>query len=288
MRVKKNVSRTESPSGSQTVGQRTEEIQATLSLVGKRQWWLWSSAVMVTLLLTIGIASFAFPGLLKQDDTYYSFGLIQALQGLVGMVLIFNVYAIYQQLQIHRMQHALAGQVCALDKMEARTEEVYKLALLDSLTGLYNRRCGEQRLATEVARTQRNGLPLTVIMLDLNGLKRVNDEHGHAAGDELLKHFALRLNKAIRGSDLAVRLGGDEFMLMLPECKPDEVRHVLGRLSGVKVNVEGQAIPVTFSAGWANCIPGETAEELLKRADEELYVNKRAGKEEAELAPALR
>lgn len=279
---------TESPSGPQTVEQRTEQIQATLSSVGKRQWWLWSSAVMVTLLLTIGIASFSFPGLLKQEDSYYAFGLNQAMRGLVGLVLLFNVYAIYQQLQIRRMQLTLTDQVSALDKMEARTEEVYKLALMDALTGLYNRRCGEQRLAAEVARTQRSGLPLTVIMLDLDDLKTVNDKYGHAAGDELLKHFALRLNKAIRGSDLAVRLGGDEFMLLLPECKPDEVRHVVSRLSGMTIDLEGQAVPVTFSAGWANYVPGEAPEELLKRADAALYVNKRAGKEQAELAPALR
>ena len=149
--------------------------------MGKRQWWLWSSGVMVTLLLTIGIASFAFPGLLKQEDAFYSFELNQALHGLVGLVLLFNVYTVYQQLQIRRLQQTLTGQVSALDKMEARTEEVYKLALLDALTGLYNRRCGEQRLAAEVARTQRNGLPLTVIMLDLNGLKIVNDKYGHHA-----------------------------------------------------------------------------------------------------------
>lgn len=280
---------TNSPSAPEAVDERTRQIQATLSCVGRRQWWLWSSGVMVTLLLTIGIASFAFPGLLKQEDAFYTFELSQALHGLVGLVLLFNVYAVYQQLQIRRMQQTLIGQVSALDKMEARTEEVYKLALLDPLTGLYNRRCGEQRLATEVARTRRNGLPLTLIMLDLNGLKYVNDKYGHAAGDELLKYFAMRLNKAIRGSDLAVRLGGDEFMLLLPECKPDEVRHVLGRLSGLKIDVVGEALPLAFSAGWANFVPGETPEELLKRADEALYVNKRAGKkEETELAPALR
>lgn len=282
------MNQTNSPSAAPDgVEERTQQIQLTLSCVGKRQWWLWSSGVMVTLLLTIGIASFAFPGLLRQEDTFYTFELNQALHGLVGLVLIFNVYAVYQQLQIRRMQQTLTNQVSALDKMEARTEEVYKLALLDTLTGLYNRRCGEQRLAAEVARTQRSGMPLTVIMLDLNNLKYVNDKYGHAAGDELLKYFALRLNKAIRGSDLAVRLGGDEFMLILPECKPDEVRHVLARLSGMKIEVGSEILALAFSAGWANYVPGERPEELLKRADEALYVNKRAGKEEAELAPAV-
>lgn len=277
----------ESPSFQEVRVERAQQIQATLRHVGRRQWWLWSSAVMVTILLTLGIASFAFPGLLRQEDASYSFGLNQALRALVGLVLLFNVYAIYQQLQIRRMQRALTEQVYALDKMEERTEEVYRLAILDPLTGLYNRRCGEQRLAAEVSRSQRNGLPLMVIMLDLNGLKQVNDKYGHAAGDELIKYFAVRINKAIRGSDLAARLGGDEFLLLLPECKPEEVRHVLTRLSGMKIDLAGQTLPLTFSAGWTNYLPGESPDELLKRADEALYVNKRAAKEQNEPSMAV-
>lgn len=247
--------------------------------VSQRQWWLWSTAVMTTILLTLGIASFAFPGLLDNPaDSSYGFELSQAVRGLVGLVLLFIVHAIHQQFQIRRMQAAFGLHVSTLDKIEAQTEEVYKLAMLDSLTGLYNRRCGEQRLATEMARTLRNGLPLSIIMLDLDDLKRVNDEFGHAAGDELLKYFSLCLNKAIRGSDLAVRLGGDEFLLLLPECKPDEVPCVLERLTDLKMEIEGKTVLVTYSAGWAHFEPGETSEELIKRADETLYVNKRAAK----------
>ena len=187
---------------------------------------------------------------------------------------------IYQQLQIHRIQSQLSLQVESLGKMEVRTEEVYKLAALDPLTGLYNRRSGEQRLAEEISRSQRYGRPLTILTLDLNGLKDVNDELGHAAGDELIKRFAERLNKAIRGSDLAVRLGGDEFLVLLPECKPEEVRHVLSRLSGLKVECNERLVEVSFAAGWTNFRPGESPEELLKRADDALYVNKRASREQ--------
>ena len=255
--------------------------------VGRRQWWLWSSAVMVTLLLTLGIASFAFPRLLTQVDAVYSFNLSQAVRGLVGIVLLFNVYTIYQQLQIHRMQRELADQISALDKMETRTEEVYKIALLDPLTGLHNRRSGEQRLAEEVSRSQRHGRPLTIVSLDLNKLKEINDKFGHAAGDEVIKCFAGRISKAVRGSDLAIRLGGDEFLLLLPECKPEDVQLVLGRLSGMKIDVAGQSIPLAFSAGWTNYMPGESAEELLKRADDALYLNKRLGSDQEELGVAV-
>ena len=167
--------------------------------------------------------------------------------------------------------------------MEVRTEEVYKLALLDPLTGPHNRRSGEQRLAEEISRCQRHGCPLTVLLLDLDNLKCVNDRLGHAAGDELLKYFAGRLPKANRGSDLAIRFSADKFLALLPECELDEVRHVLGRLSGLKMICGGQTIALTFFAGWANYIPGESAEEILKRADDALYLNKRARKEQSEL-----
>lgn len=262
---------------------QAKQILTNMRHVARRQWWLWSTAVMVTLLLTLGIASFAFPGLLSETEAFYSFHLNLAMRGLVGLVLLFNVYTVYQQLQIHRIQRNLSDQVDALGKMEARTEEVYKLAVLDPLTGLYNRRSGEQRLAEEISRSQRHGRPLTALLLDLNGLKHVNDKFGHAAGDELIRHFAGRLNKAIRGSDLAVRLGGDEFLALLPECKPEEVRHVLSRLSGMKMDFNGQSIALTFSAGWTNFRPGESPEDLLKRADAALYVNKRAIREQDKL-----
>ncbi len=160
--------------------------------------------------------------------------------------------------------------------MEERTEEVYKLAVLDPLTGLYNRRSAEQRLAQEMSRSTRNGHPLTILALDLDDLKQVNDRFGHPAGDELIRTFAERLNKAIRGSDLAARLGGDEFLVLLPECKPEGVLQALSRLSGLQVQCKGHLVEVSFSAGWTNFKPGESADELLRRADDALYANKRA------------
>ena len=264
-----------------------EEIRKSMRRLQRRQWWMWSSAVLVTLLLTLTIASFAFPGLLSQAAGLSSFYLDQSVRGLVGLVLLFDVYTIYQQLLIHRIQGQLAQQVEAMTKMEVRTEEVYKLAALDSLTGLYNRRSGEQRLRSEVLRAERTGRPLTILVLDLDGLKTMNDKHGHAAGDELIRSFAQSLNRAIRGSDLAVRFGGDEFLVLLPDCKLDEVRYVLTRLSGHKVEYQGMTVAIAFSAGWANHRSGESAEELLKRADDALYVNKRASKEASGTMPAV-
>jgi diguanylate cyclase (GGDEF)-like protein len=264
----------------ETTPAQAEQIRTDIRQVARRQWWMWSSAVLVTLLLTLGIASFEFPGLLSQAEGFYSFHLSLALRGLVGLVLLFNVYTVYQQLLIQRIQRNLSDQVAALGKMEVRTEEVYRLAALDPLTGLYNRRSGEQRLAEEISRAQRHGRPLTILLLDLNGLKDINDKFGHAAGDELIRRFAEYLSRAIRGSDFAVRLGGDEFLVLLPECKLEDVHHILNRLNGRKVEFGEKSIPINFSAGWANFMAGESSEDLLKRADEALYANKRSSKEQ--------
>src|SRR3989442_13639719 len=145
---------------------QAEQIRTNMRRIAKRQWWLWSSAVMVTLLLTLGIASFAFPGLLSGTEAFYSFHLDLAMRGLVGLVLLFNVYTVYQQLQIHRIQSNLSDQVEALGKMEIRTEEVYKLAVLDPLTGLLNRRSGDKHFVQEITLAQRHVRLRTVLLLD--------------------------------------------------------------------------------------------------------------------------
>jgi diguanylate cyclase (GGDEF)-like protein len=262
-----------------------DAFRETLRRLDRRQWWLWSSTVLVLLLLTIAVASFAFPAILTPvEQVAYSFYLNQAVRALVGIVLVFSVYVVYQQTMIIRMRNQLADQIQSLAKVQSLTDEVYKLAALDQLTGLYNRRSGEQRLAEEISRAMRHERPLTILLADLDGLKQINDRLGHAAGDLVLKGFSDRLRKAIRGSDLAVRLGGDEFMVLLPECRADEVRHVLNRLEGLEVTYEGTPIPCRFSRGWTDYKAGETAEEFLRRGDEALYENKRAGKKSAQAA----
>jgi diguanylate cyclase (GGDEF)-like protein len=258
-----------------------EKIREHLYHLDRRQWWLWSTTVAVILLLTLAVASFAFPAMLSREETSYSFYLNQAVRALVGLVLVFSVYLVYQQVQLMRLRHEVADQMQSLAKVETLASEVYKLAALDQLTGLYNRRSGEQRLAQEISRAQRHGRPLTVLLMDLDGLKQINDRHGHAAGDTVLKGFADRLQRAIRGSDLAVRLGGDEFMALLPECRSEEVRHVLGRLEGMEFEFDNEKLRLQYSRGWTDYAAGETPQELLKRADQALYENKRAGKRKA-------
>jgi diguanylate cyclase (GGDEF)-like protein len=252
-----------------------KDIQLTMNRMDRREWSLWSSVITVTLLLLLVVASFLFPALLSGVDTYYSFLLNQAVRGLVGMVLIFNVYVIYQQLQITRIRRELMGQLCAVDKVESMALEVYRMALLDPLTGLFNRGYVQQRLEDEVKRSQRHGRALSVILFDLDDFKQVNDKYGHGAGDAVLKAFADRLSRATRGSDIAARYGGDEFLVMLAECRPENVQYVLKRLEGIGVEIEGYYFPIAFSAGSAELLVDECGKDLLARADANLYARKR-------------
>ncbi|HXN65746.1 MAG TPA: GGDEF domain-containing protein [Candidatus Acidoferrales bacterium] len=258
---------------------RLEEIQANLKRLERRDWWLWVVAIIVMLLLTFAVVSLSFPDLVKVQDPLLQYSMNEAVRGLVGLVLLFNTYTIYKQWEIKRLRRQFSEQLEVMGRLRLRAEEFHRLATIDPLTGLYNRRFAEQRLAAEASRSKRYGHPLTVISFDLNNFKEINDRHGHPAGDEVLREFGKQLLTAVRLSDFAVRMGGDEFLAILPECPTDQVSTMIDRLRSVRVRHEGLDLSVGFSAGWVGYEPGESPEQFLERADRLLYANKRAAKQ---------
>lgn len=265
--------------------QEIELAQKNLRGLERRDWWLWWSAITVILLLTLTVVTVSLPNILKESDRTFQMNLNLAIHALVALVLLFNIYTVYQQWLIKRLRTQTAKHVEILSRLRIRAEEFQKLATRDPLTGLSNRRLGEERLAGEVARSERHGHPLSVLLLDLNRFKGINDRHGHAAGDLALKRFAERLNKVIRASDLAVRLGGDEFLVILPECLPERIPALLKRLERIEVEWGEEKLAVTSAVGWAGYEKGETPAELIERADKSLYANKRK-EHGADAAPA--
>ena len=262
------------------------ELRAVLERLERRNWWLWGVMVTVLVLLAGALATFTLPAVLGQQDRDYEFQIGLALRGLVGMVLLFSTYAVYQQYLNRRLRQQMADQIEVMAQLQVRAEEFHQLAMLDPLTGLYNRRVAEEHLTAEISRSGRHDYDLTVLALDLDGMKEINDTLGHAAGDLTLRVFSNRLKKAIRSSDLAARMGGDEFVVILPECHPELVPRVLARLSETEVEYAGKRFPVIFSAGWVGYQPGERADQFLERADQALYANKRTGKVEEQVAKA--
>ena len=248
-----------------------KEIAEERRRIDRRDWWVRGYSVFVILLLTFAVISLTLPAVLTGAETIFRIRFTEAVFGLITLIVLFNIYTIYQEILIKRLRRQL------LEKQD-HYYVLRNLAMIDPLTGLYNRRFAEQRLAAEVARSERRGHPLTVLALDLNNFKEINDTFGHPAGDQVLQEFASRLNKVIRGSDLAVRLGGDEFLVVLPECTLEQLKLVLERLRSFELDWQGQKIPVTFSAGWKDYEMGDRPEEMLARADQALYSSKRASK----------
>jgi diguanylate cyclase (GGDEF)-like protein len=178
--------------------------------------------------------------------------------------------------------------VVALDN--ARLHRIVeRQALVDGLTGLANRRQCEEALATELARVERFGGPLAVVVADLDWFKDVNDRYGHPAGDVVLREFANLLQETLRDVDLAGRWGGEEFLLILPGTDlaggvqvAERIRVALaGRMV---LSVDGTPIPVTASFGVAATPPATTASELFAAADAAMYEAKKAGRTQVQTA----
>jgi diguanylate cyclase (GGDEF)-like protein len=157
--------------------------------------------------------------------------------------------------------------------------EARQLADLDSLTGLYNRRCFHDFLEREVARARRYERRLSVIVLDLDNFKRINDRIGHLAADAVLAGVAERIRIAVRGTDIAARVGGDEFAIILPESGRGDAERLAGRIMrGVSTTPTQNAGVLQVSAGVAELGRDDSAANLFERADNALYRAKDAGK----------
>jgi two-component system, cell cycle response regulator len=169
--------------------------------------------------------------------------------------------------------------------------ELRELATRDAITGLLNRRAFDALLAEETDRAHRLGHPLTLVMLDLDFFKTINDAHGHAAGDAVLAAVAKVFEAQVRSIDRAARIGGEEFALVLMETGADDGLEVAHRLVDMvraqSITAVGVAGPlnITVSAGLATLpVHGETPAALLAAADKALYAAKHAGRDRAVLA----
>jgi two-component system cell cycle response regulator len=159
-----------------------------------------------------------------------------------------------------------------------------EMAITDALTGLYNRRYMETHVGSLVEQALSRGKPLTVLVLDIDYFKSINDTHGHDAGDDVLREFALRIRKSIRGIDLACRYGGEEFVVVMPETDLAVATMVAERLrrriasEPFPIQQGARSIEVTSSIGIAALGSNDNAASVLKRADQALYRAKRDGR----------
>jgi diguanylate cyclase (GGDEF)-like protein/PAS domain S-box-containing protein len=167
----------------------------------------------------------------------------------------------------------ITGQKAMEEEREALIAEVQKLAASDALTGLPNRRALDDQLPREMARSLRAGTALCLAIIDVDHFKAYNDTHGHLAGDAVLRDCAAAWDEALRGEDTILRFGGEEFLVVLPDCTAEDGTMIIERLRAA--TPDGQ----TCSAGLAVWRPGESVDDLVARADRALYKAKESGRD---------
>ena len=207
--------------------------------------------------------------------------------GLVIFVLLIAVLSMVAAVISQQDLAQIAGQTLQLSLSEARLREQ---SVRDALTGLFNRRYLEETLTRELGRAQRLRHPLGIVMLDIDHFKLVNDTYGHAAGDTVLRELGNLLASQVRGSDVACRYGGEEFVLLLPEASREttcqRAETIRAGASRIALSDQGRLIaPITLSLGVA-AFPedGTQADPLLKSADDALYRAKREGRDRVAVA----
>lgn len=171
------------------------------------------------------------------------------------------------------------------DQLRSSVTQTIEMAVTDGLTGLHNRRYLDSHLASLAAKARSRGKPLSVLITDIDRFKSINDTHGHDAGDDILREFAMRLRQSVRGFDLACRYGGEEFVIVMPDTDPALAEKVAERIrdqiarNPFTIEEGGKTLDVTISVGVAS-LKGEpdTVTDMMKRADVALYQAKNAGR----------
>jgi diguanylate cyclase (GGDEF)-like protein len=178
-----------------------------------------------------------------------------------------------------RVLAAPASLALAREDVQESLTQLQRVAAIDSVTGLFNRGHFETRLRGEVQRAQRQRQPLSVLMVDIDDFKRINDTFGHIEGDRALRTVAELLRGGVRIFDVCARYGGEEFAILMPGASLETAAQVAERIRRrVHRRFRDDAVGVTVSIGVARLSPGESGEELVWQADRRLNLAKRAGK----------
>jgi diguanylate cyclase (GGDEF)-like protein len=224
---------------------------------------------------------------------YAAAGVVLSLGEPIGLLFVREIYGVRSipvELLLERVTYiyvsvTTAVLLGALGYLLGRQADRLKaLSETDALTGLANRRALRRRLTDDLRRARRYGSPVSLLLVDVDGLKRINDERGHSAGDRVIRRVADAITATLREADLGSRWGGDEFAILLPNTSGDAARHSAERLAAhLRWRRGTDAHPVSVSVGIATFDPAQDLhvdpEELAHRADGAMYGAKRAGRD---------
>ena len=255
---------------------RAQQAESGLRQLARREWWLWFSALFVATLSALGFVLSSVPSLFRHTEHFYEIRSDQARWGILCLLLVFNVWMLYRQWSFRRQRNQLSGQNAGAD---APSGQFSAPSGIDPITGLHTRAFIEPQLGKEIARARRQNTALSLATIHLDDFTEMNKRYGLSAMDAGLKELARRLKKACRGTDFAVRMSSDDFLLVLPECNVGEVQVVLNRIGVLELVCSGRRVNLTYTTGWVDYQPGDLPADLLKRAAQLLHLYENAAKE---------
>jgi diguanylate cyclase len=245
----------------------------SMFMMKPRQVWLLVGWTMLGLLLTMVVCGHLWPERYRFEVQASGLAYAMLVMPLIA-VLAYRITGMTQRL---KDQHA---------ELQAALGRLQELATRDELTRTHNRRHMGELLRVQQSQARRLGVPLALALIDIDHFKQVNDQHGHAMGDEVLRGFAAVAQQGLRAADLLGRWGGEEFLVLMPHTGRDEALRAMDRLQQRLAEEAGTALPaglsVSFSAGVTEVGPDETPEAAIERADQAMYRAKTRGRRRCE------
>src|SRR5690349_13615883 len=255
---------------------RAQQADSGLRQIARREWWLWFSALFVAILSATAFVLTSFPSLFRHHEHFYEIRSDQARWGILCLLLLFNGWMLYRQWSFRKLRKQATEPNAGAEENGAALDDT---ATVDPVTGLYTRTAALLHLGREIARAKRQNTALSLATIHLEDLADLTQQYGKTAVDQALKEFARRLKEVSRGSDYAVRLANDDFVLVLPKCNVGEVTQVLNRMGSMDLECAGKRISLAYTTGWVDYQPGDMPSDLLKRASQLLHLYGDAAKD---------
>jgi diguanylate cyclase (GGDEF)-like protein len=249
------------------------QITPQLCRLEKRDWELWAIVSGTGILVSLGLSAIILPSaFLKSDSIHLEITVSRSLAvGLVALLALLNSYLISRRLEIRRLREQLISTTLQKQIIE---QQSFK----DPLTEIYNRRSLDEIVGRFISHARRRKTSLTFLMIDVDKFKEVNSRFGHLTGDLVLAEVAGLLKCSIRGSDAAVRYGGDEFLILLADTNASGSDRVVERITRNlnEWNSEGhlEGLTLALSIGVAEWHDGESLDEVLDVADRKMFKHK--------------
>ena len=251
-------------------------VTQQLSRLEKRDWELWVIVSLTGILVSTGLFAILFRAAFKDDTVHFELTVSRPLViGLFVLIALLNTYLVTKRFEVRRLREQLISSTLQNQVTEEQS-------FTDPLTEIYNRRSLDQIAGQFISQARRRKTALSFLMIDADNFKKINTRFGHLTGDFVLAEIAGILKSSIRGSDAAVRYGGDEFLILLADTTATGAQRVVTRIDG-KLDDWNEArnledFRVSVSIGIAEWHDGDTLDEMLDGADRRMYEQKNDSK----------